>query len=167
MSHSLGFRPAAAALAAFLAGPAVSGGDVLPGPVPAEVVGVVDGDTIDVRARIWLGQEVRTRVRIAGIDAPELRGACVEEKARARAARTRMEALVGGGTVVLRDIRLGKYAGRVVARVETAGGREFGALLLEEGLARPYGAARAAAWCAETAPPVHPVRDGATKKGSR
>ena len=32
--------------------------DVLAGPVPAEVVRVVDGDTLLVRAEIWLGQTV-------------------------------------------------------------------------------------------------------------
>ena len=42
----------------------------LEGPVPAFVERVVDGDTLVVRARIWLGQELRIMVRVAGIDAP-------------------------------------------------------------------------------------------------
>jgi hypothetical protein len=44
----------------------------LPGPIPAELVRVIDGDTIEVRARIWLDLDLTTRVRLAGIDAPEL-----------------------------------------------------------------------------------------------
>jgi micrococcal nuclease len=33
--------------------------EVLPGPIPAVVTEVVDGDTIGVRARIWLGQQIQ------------------------------------------------------------------------------------------------------------
>src|SRR3989338_6548178 len=41
------------------------------GPVAAAVLEVIDGDTIVVRARIWLGQAVETRVRLSWADAPE------------------------------------------------------------------------------------------------
>ena len=61
--------------------------EVLSGPVPARLVRVVDGDTVVVRARIWLGQEVEIHVRLAGIDAPELRGKCARERALAVRAR--------------------------------------------------------------------------------
>ena len=37
-----------------IAGDAVDG--PIPGPVPAHVLHVVDGDTVRVRAHIWLGQ---------------------------------------------------------------------------------------------------------------
>ena len=33
----------------------------LAGPIPARVLAVIDGDTIEVQARIWLGQEINTR----------------------------------------------------------------------------------------------------------
>jgi endonuclease YncB( thermonuclease family) len=39
---------------------------------PAEVVRVIDGDTFEARVRIWPGMDVTTRVRLRGIDAPEL-----------------------------------------------------------------------------------------------
>ena len=35
----------------------------LPGPIPAALVRVIDGDTIEVRARIWLDLDLTTRVR--------------------------------------------------------------------------------------------------------
>jgi endonuclease YncB( thermonuclease family) len=38
----------------------------------AEVVHVIDGDTFAARVTIWPGVEVKTRVRLRGIDAPEL-----------------------------------------------------------------------------------------------
>ena len=49
--------------------------ELLPGPVPGRVMAMIDADTLAVAARIWLGQEVEVRVRLAGVDAPELRGA--------------------------------------------------------------------------------------------
>lgn len=52
----------------------------LAGPIPAMVVKVVDGDTLNVRARIWINQELDTAVRLLGIDAPELNGACEAER---------------------------------------------------------------------------------------
>jgi endonuclease YncB( thermonuclease family) len=51
-------------------------GDLLEGPVTATVERVVDGDTLAVRAKIWIGHEIDVLVRLRGIDAPELRGDC-------------------------------------------------------------------------------------------
>ena len=130
-----------------LASPAVA--EMLPGPVPAAVVQVIDGDTLRVRARVWLGQDVETAVRIAGIDTPELRGAaCEAERRLAEAARGRLAALLDGGAVRLREIEHGTFAGRVVARVETADGHDVGEPLLADGLARRYGGQGARGpWC--------------------
>ncbi|HAP10121.1 MAG TPA: nuclease, partial [Afipia sp.] len=44
-----------------------------------EVVRVVDGDTFEARVHLWPGLEMTTRVRLRGIDAPEMKGACAEE----------------------------------------------------------------------------------------
>ena len=57
--------------------PAAGAEDILTGPVPAVVEDVIDGDTLRVRARIWLGQDLAIYVRLAGVDAPEVRGSCV------------------------------------------------------------------------------------------
>jgi len=145
----------AAALAAVCAvGPPASAAAPvsLAGPIPATVVEVIDGDTLSVRAGIWIGQAIETRVRIAGIDAPEMTGACRRERALARAARafviSRLGAASGPARVRLYDVRYGKYAGRVLARVETAAGEDVGVALLVRGLARPYGGGRRASWCA-------------------
>ena len=59
----------------------------VPGPVPAKVLRVIDGDTLMVRARIWIGQEIEIKVRLAGVDAPELRAKCERERILARPAR--------------------------------------------------------------------------------
>jgi endonuclease YncB( thermonuclease family) len=117
----------------------------LPGPIPAELVRVIDGDTIEVRARIWLDLDLTTRVRLAGIDAPELNGACPEEPRLAQAARTALAALLGAGSVWLASIQHDKYGGRVVADVLAADGRSASTAMLEAGTAARWGASPV--WC--------------------
>lgn len=100
------------------------GKEVFTGPVQARVLAVIDGDTLSVAARIWLGQEIAVRVRLAGVDAPEIKSDCASERQLARAAKRFLEAWAGT-PVVLHDARYGKYAGRVLARVETAAGENL------------------------------------------
>ena len=89
-------------------------GEVIPGPIHAEVVSVYDGDTITVDAHPWPGVTIRTGVRVNGIDTPEIRGKCDAEKEMAREARDLAREVVGA-SVTLLDVEFGKYAGRVVA----------------------------------------------------
>jgi len=123
--YSIGSCLALAAVAWCL--PAAALRQEIPGPIPARVVEVIDGDTLLVEARIWLDQVVVTRVRLDGVDAPELRAACERERAAALAARDYLGARIGdggdpaGAGVVLHRIRWGKFAGRVLARVSTTG----------------------------------------------
>ncbi|MHA1537585.1 MAG: thermonuclease family protein [Alphaproteobacteria bacterium] len=146
-----GFGQAAAALLALalVLAPAwlAPARETLPGPVRAEIIRVHDGDTLILRARIWLGQVISTKVRLAGIDAPELRGRCAREKRMAREARRFVKRKLADGNVTLRDIRFGKYAGRVLARVFTAEGEDLGQALIAAGLARPYRGGRRGRWC--------------------
>lgn len=135
-------------------------GEKLPGPVPGIVEQVIDGDTLAVRARIWLGQQVRVRVRLAGIDAPELKGRCAEERAMATGARRfaqefilnwarpEMPAVTDASPLIwLSDISEGKYAGRVLARVANAAGEDLGNAMLGAGFARPYAGGTRQDWC--------------------
>lgn len=117
------------------------------GPFSAEVIEVVDGDTMDVRVHIWLGQDVVTRVRLTGIDTPELRGQCPAEKILAEKARDMLKNLVAAGEVTLRDVAFDKYGGRVLARVMDGEGRALADRLIAAGLARPYDGKARAGWC--------------------
>ncbi len=72
----------AALIALALAFPAHAG-ETIPGPIPADVIGVYDGDTLTVDAHPWPQITVRTSVRVRGIDTPEIRGKCSSEKAQA------------------------------------------------------------------------------------
>lgn len=121
--------------------------EILPGPVPATVLEVIDGDTVKLRAHIWLGQEVETAVRLDGVNAPELRGDCAAERRLAAAARDYLAGLLGDGRVSLRDIAQDKYGGRVVAKIAVMGGRDVGDALLAAGLARPYDGGARGSWC--------------------
>ena len=126
--------------------------ELVPGSVSARVLAVIDGDTIAVRARIWIGQDVETRVRLAGVDAPELPGTCARESVLAAAARDLLVDKVGGAVVTLTDIRYDKFGGRVLARVETAVGEDLATLLIAAGVGRAYDGGKRASWC-DTAGP--------------
>ncbi len=117
----------------------------LPGPIPADVVRVVDGDTIRVRAHIWPNQQVEVSVRLARIDAPEInRPGCDAERAPAQDAMAAVESLVGE-RIQLRQVRHGRYADRVIAEAITADGISLSDYLLARGLAVAYGAS--GDWC--------------------
>ena len=143
---------AAVAFAVLLAGAvgALADGarEAIAGPVAASVLDVVDGDTVRVRARIWLGFDVTTLVRLDGVDAPELKASCAAERRLAAQAREFVLAQIGGAAVVLTDIRFGKYAGRVVARVAAADETDLAGALIEAGLGRPYSGESRESWCA-------------------
>lgn len=126
---------------------AVSRPKALKGPIPAFVERVVDGDTLVVRARIWLGQELRVMVRISGIDAPEMKSRCHEERLLAIKARRFVKRLVGQRKVTLTGIRQGKYAGRVIAEITDKNGSLLSERLLETKFARPYKRGRRKSWC--------------------
>jgi micrococcal nuclease len=93
----------------------------------AEVVDIVDGDTIDVRID---GQE--ERVRYYGIDTPERGDDCFSE------ASDRSEALAGETVLLLPDARDRDRFGRLLRYVFDARGRSIDALLIAEGLAHAW-----------------------------
>jgi micrococcal nuclease len=86
--------------------------------VVSKVGTVIDGDSFKVDIDEWppiLGKGIT--VRIADIDAPELRGKCDREKQLARQAKQHLvAALRGASKVELKHLQRGKYF-RVVADV--------------------------------------------------
>ena len=127
----------------------VSAKEVMKQSVPATVLKVVDGDTIKVSARVWLGVNVETMVRINGIDTPEIRGKCPMEKELARKAKDFVkEKLPVGSLVYLSSVQSDKYGGRVVAKVADENKKDIGKQLIQNGLARPYsGKIAKSNWC--------------------
>lgn len=114
----------------------------------AEVARVIDGDTVAVMVRVWPSVLIEARIRIIGIDTPELRGKCQAERERAKAAKEYVQAMLPvGARVTLRNVKADKYAGRHDAEIWTAKNQSIGELLIGEGLARRYDGEARQGWC--------------------
>jgi len=126
-----------------LAAQAAAGGEGLPGAViPAEVLSVHDGDTLTVRARLWLGLELTVALRLAGLDAAELKDPDPIKRREAQTARDFLARLTPPGTLLtLTRVGRDKYGGRVLACARLADGRDLSQALLASGLVHPYGKA--------------------------
>lgn len=130
----------------------LQGANQIAGPVSAELVEVIDGDTIAVRAHIWLGHYVETRVRLEGVDTPETRRPdCEAERAAGHEATAFTRAwLSARSDIQLYDVRLGSFAGRVIADMrasatDTPEPASLSDALLAADLAAPYG--EEGPWC--------------------
>lgn len=133
-----------ASLSLAIAGPAARAEGVPTEPAylyRAVVVRVVDGDTID--ADIDLGFYIwikRQRIRLLGIDAPEVRG---ESKAEGIAATEHLKSLIDGETIILRTVKgedggdrddsFGRWLGTIYH-----GGIDVNAEMIRSGHAIPY-----------------------------
>ena len=107
-----------------------------------------DGDTITVDLKghhPLFGDDIS--VRIAGIDTPEIKGKCSQEKELAREAREVVgRILKKAGTIKLKNVRRGKYF-RIVADVQ-AGKQNVADVLIKKGLAVRYdGGTKGFDWC--------------------
>ena len=114
--------------------------------VPATVTSVYDGDTIKVEAAVWPGITWTGSVRVLGVDTPELRAKCPEEKAAAILAREFVK-IIAADHVILHNIKLGKFAGRVLASVQLETGDDLAEQLIEKGHARTYDGGAREGWC--------------------
>jgi len=114
---------------------------------PAEVVRIIDGDKFQARVQVWPGLSVDAKVRLRGIDAPELHIRCADEYAKAQAARAALETMLAAGGVTISRVGIDKYGGRVDAAVATRDTADVSAALLNGGWARSYDGGRRGSWC--------------------
>ncbi len=115
--------------------------------VPARVLKVVDGDTFDARVELKPGFRVTTRVRVRGIDAPELHAAaCEQERIGAEAAQRALRSILTEGGVTIRDLGEDRY-GRLLGTVATRTTPNVGEALVAKGVVRRYDGGRRAGWC--------------------
>jgi len=115
----------------------------------AEVLRVIDGDTIEVRAHIWPNLTQTIKLRLTGINTPEKRGKKIsgcEKKAGQQATNFTQRWLKGVKVVTISEIKLGKYAGRVLGRI-SKGGEYLGEALIKAGHAKPYSGGKRQPWC--------------------
>jgi endonuclease YncB( thermonuclease family) len=115
--------------------------------MPAEVLRVIDGDTFEARVHVWPGLDVTTKVRLRGIDAPEMKAMCAQERVQAEAARETLRTILAEGEVGVFGVTLDKYGGRVVADAATRATANVSSALLAKGLARTYAGGRRRGWC--------------------
>lgn len=116
---------------------------------PVEVTRTIDGDTFEARVRLASGQDITTRVRLRGIDAPELKAACPQELQMAKAATDALRDLLGQGEVTIHNIGPDKYEGRVVADVATRRTGDVSAALISAGGVRSYHGGHRNGWCTD------------------
>ncbi len=130
---------------------------VVQGPVEADVVRILDGDTVAFYAMPWPEIIVRGTLRMDGIDTPEKNGKCPDEKKKAAEATSFLTSKISAvkGRVKLHVVGLvgedgggfGRYRGDVRINNES-----LSALLIERGLARENHGEKRLPWCANAPP---------------
>ena len=130
--------------------PARAAPEVLRNGYPAELLRVVDGDTFEARIRIWPGHDVTTKVRLRGIDAPEMKARCDDERIKALQAKDYLARLLNEGALTVTQVGIDKYGGRIDADASTARTSNVGTAMLDSGLARPYDGGKRRGWCDES-----------------
>lgn len=114
-----------------------------------DVIRTVDGDTFIARVHQRDGRDLVARVRLRGIDAPEMKASCQEELDKAQAAAAALRGLLGQGGVAIYNLGADKY-GRVLADVATKRTPNVSAALLAGGYARSYNGGHRDGWCARS-----------------
>ena len=106
-----------------------------------------DGDTCYVIAPTLPEPLQKMSVRILGIDTPEIRGECEEEKKLALEARALANKLFReAGTIEFGNLKWDKYGGRVLVDVYLDG-KNYKDEIINAGLARPYDGGTKQGWC--------------------
>lgn len=116
---------------------------------PVDVIRTIDGDTFLARLHQRDGRDLVARVRLRGIDAPELKASCQEELDKAEAAARALRDLLGQGGVTITNLGPDKY-GRVLADVATRRTANVSVALLAGGYARSYDGGHRDGWCARS-----------------
>ncbi|MBL4667211.1 MAG: thermonuclease family protein [Sneathiella sp.] len=111
-----------------------------------KVTSVYDGDSITAAIALWPGQTVNAKIRLRGIDAPELRGKCDFEIRKAKKARDYLIERLLGSNVRITKIAVEKY-GRILATVWSDGGHDIAKSLYENELAVLYNGGKRRNWC--------------------
>ena len=105
----------------------------------AEVIRIVDGDTLDAEIDIGFDVFVKKRIRLFGIDTWESRTKDLEEKKKGLAAKARLKEILhkNDNKFLLQSHELGKY-GRVLGSIILDDDRDACDILVEEGHAYSY-----------------------------
>ena len=109
-----------------------------------------DGDTVTLMVNVFSVPPtyMKATVRVFGIDSPEIKGKCDEEKALALKARKFVnEVLSSAKDIQIQVIGKGKY-GRVIAIIYYDE-QDLSSTLIEQGYARIYHNDKRGTWCGQ------------------
>lgn len=115
---------------------------------PVDVLRTIDGDTFLARVHQHDGRDFVARVRLRGIDAPEMKASCRQEQDKAEASTDALRDLLGQGGVTISHLGPDKY-GRILADVATRRTADVSATMLAGGFARSYNGGHRDGWCAK------------------
>ena len=75
----------------------------------AEVLSVYDGDTVTLMIDQGMKHFARVKVRMIGIDTPEIRTRDLDEKKRGYAAKDYLKSRIEGKTIIVQTLKKGKF----------------------------------------------------------
>tara|TARA_Y100000310_G_scaffold231359_1_gene233883 strand:+ start:1157 stop:1519 length:363 start_codon:yes stop_codon:yes gene_type:complete len=75
----------------------------------AEVISVYDGDTITIMMDMGMSHFARIKVRLLGIDTPEIRTRDLEEKKLGLSARDYLRERLMDKTIIIKTVKKGKF----------------------------------------------------------
>lgn len=104
----------------------------------AEIIKVVDGDTVDAIVDLGFRVSIKMRFRLAGIDTAELKSKDAELKVLANGAKKFMSDLLLNKTVIIETEKTDKY-GRWLATIRLSpDAKSINEQLIEANLAKSY-----------------------------
>ena len=121
------------------------------GRYAVDVLRVIDGDTFEARVHLWPGHDLTTRVRLRGVDAPELKARCDNERVKPEAATAVLRTLLSDRDISIWNVGPDKYFGRIVAEAGTPRTPDISNALIAKGVARAYAGGHRDGWCSAAA----------------
>ena len=112
-----------------------------------DIKSVYDGDTLTLFCPKC--EKRKLKIRLLGVDTPEIKGRCSAEIQQAKKARDYLRGLLSNNTnmlVIPNKKRLYDYYGRLLADIKVDG-KYVSKLLIESDLGRPYKGGKRASWC--------------------
>jgi endonuclease YncB( thermonuclease family) len=110
------------------------------------VLKVYDGDTITIASKLPFENSpiYRFSVRLAGIDTPEIKGKTEKEKNMAKDAKNKLETMIMGKQILLKNINTEKY-GRILADIYLED-IHINKWMIEQNLAIEYAGGKKTSW---------------------
>jgi endonuclease YncB( thermonuclease family) len=111
------------------------------------IIKVIDGDTFEIEGTYIFNKVLPLKVRVRGIDTPEIKGKCQKERDLAIKAKNFTEQFLKNKNVVIDNIDWDKYGGRILAEVEVDNINLAQTLIKQKLAVEYYGKGKKFNWC--------------------